>query len=907
MSSFINHIAQAIIQSETPRELLVVLPTQRAATFVKDELKNQLTDTTWLPKFTTLNQWFESITGLHTADGLEMNFYGYEAYSEIMGNRAQGISEFFSWCDVLFRDFNDIDAQLVEPDQFFKQLTDYTEIAHFSFLETPLSTMQQDYQLFWNVLPKIRKRLQEKLAAQNLSYPGNITRKAVEMAKEKGCEGLPNALVAGFNAFNKAEQSFLMLLQKEKKARIIYDTDPYYMNDSVMHAGLFIREQLERGLGEAFQNEPSMGTKPLELEICEAPHRQAQAQVVAGILSRLNPDELENTVLVLADEGLLNPVLAKLPANVTDVNISMGLGLKHALFYTWLEALFDVCIHKMGAQENAVFSIKHLGAFFSHPFSAMLALNDKNFSFEQPNYVGKNSLKEKIAENKSPWLAACQNFWLANQQERTENLKQLFEHIPDALKEAPGQNIEKLQAEKSCNNLLRSLAQLSNYKGQALETPALLKLLLRSLHSDQTDLLGEPTNQLQIMGLLETRALSFERVIFCSVNEGTLPQKTVPDSFIPFEIRLHHKLPGKREKEGVMAYYFYRLMQHANNVHLVYHSDKDKMSGGEKSRYIYQLEYDLARENNEASLKHSNLYTPESPNLPEGRTIKKTPEIRAAIKKHIENGLSTSSINRYLEDSLEWYYEYVLRLKKPDNSELDNAVFGSIVHKVLEDLHEKMAGKQLKEADLKTMASKTKSLLEKNFRMYGFNYFEVGINRLHFETAYRMIVGFLKAESELLKIGERVIYQNSEIKLRREMEIETSTGKIIAQFKGVADRVETRDGTLRVVDYKTGTVQDGKVKIKDEQVMLEVLKKKPKALQLLLYEWMMAGQYPKEEITSQIISMPAPRKRTLKIDPAESDQRSADFESFLATVVDQMLNPELLLEKNPDYEYAEFE
>jgi len=104
------------------------------------------------------------------------------------------------------------------------------------------------------------------------------------------------------------------------------------------------------------------------------------------------------------------------------------------------------------------------------------------------------------------------------------------------------------------------------------------------------DLIGEPLAGLQIIGLLETRNLDFENLIFLSVNEGVLPSGKKLESLIPYDLRKGFGLPTYEHHDGIFAYHFYRAIQRAKNIYLLYNALTDGMGKGEKSRFILQME-----------------------------------------------------------------------------------------------------------------------------------------------------------------------------------------------------------------------------------------------------------------------------------------------------------------------------
>jgi RecB family exonuclease len=436
----------------------------------------------------------------------------------------------------------------------------------------------------------------------------------------------------------------------------------------------------------------------------------------------------------------------------------------------------------------------------------------------------------------------------------------------------------------------------------------MLNILFRELSSASLALVGEPLKGLQIMGILETRALGFKNVVICSANEDILPRKARMDSFIPFEIRRYHHLPGKREKEAVYAYHFYRIIQHAENVTLLFHSDTTDSKGSEKSRYVHQIAFELARENEQVSIKEIGLAKETRSFTERVLEVQKNPEVIENIKNVITTKISASAINRYFDSPLEWYYGYVLKLAQPEtNRELDPATFGDLVHKTLEVLKTPVFNQPVTAAIIENMIARADEELKKKFTANEKSkQFQYGLNHLHFEMASEMVRRYLISEKDCVKRGESIVYLKAEMKLSRSLFFEWEGETIEAKFEGFADSVQKRDGRIHIIDFKTGMVQSSDLKVTEFNT--DVIGKKPKALQLLLYNWMGREEFPNQSIASQIISLPKPGVRDLvmKTD-VNSDENEAAFESLLVEILKDMLDRNKTISADQEYKYNVYE
>lgn len=913
MHHFLATLAENLVAHQEPlQQQLVVLPTRRAAYHLKRIFAERLNHEGWLPELITLNTWCERVAGVKNADRLQLKFVCYEAYKQVLGSAAQDISLFFAWADTLLDDFNDIESQGINPAVIFKELKDYNEISHFSFLDEDLSDRQKRYREFWRSLKDIHKHFNEKLAAAGMSYPGLTARLAAERCEEYLSQN-PNQLItfAGFNALSNSESDLIKAIQDQGQGSLYFDTDPAWLDDLDNHAGLFIRRKLRQGIGKALANAESMAMRPLEVTYSEARNKAAQADAVAALIAQLEPGELSTTVLVLADEGMLIPVLNRLPPSVTQANVTMGLSLGQSALSDWLEKLFSLH-ERINRDSTGIYMLSSkLKALVVHPLSNILSAGATAPKVElQSLYMDLGAFRQNVQDARWHWLLPLLSDWQHATSEAIEDLNAFCKIAIERMDQVSYSSLEVRMTGDGLATLKRLLDKLGQIPQIALLKPlALGGILQDGLRSAKINLIGEPAVGLQIMGLLESRALGYPRVIICDANEDVLPGSAHFESFIPFEIRAYHNMPGKREKEAVYANHFYRLLHHAEHMHLVYHVDTSGPWGAEPSRYLKQLSHHLSEKLPQLLVKALPLQEPPSVRATRNLRIAKSEEVLKNIKLYISNRLSASGINRYLESSLEWYYENVLRLASPeDEGLLDVAAFGTIVHACLEQLYlDTGLNKMLIDKDLEIMRGKAAAQLTACFQQSSrIAQFDKGINRLHFEAAKSMIMTHLNTELGQIKQGDEVIVLGTELRLSRKLKLVLHGEQVEANFVGSADLVIRRNQVLRVIDFKTGTVrpEDLNLKISDAKSY----KKKPKALQLSLYAWMARAHYGEEAVEAQIISLPKARNTELMLAiPMKSPEDESLFESVLQEVLSEMLDPEMPLQANPDFKWAKFE
>ncbi len=900
MSAFSEALFDELKKLEIPfQNLCVILPTQRSGLELKRTISQRVDGTNWIPEITTINQWAGKVSGLQSANHIELVGSFYKAYQGVMGANAQSLDTVVGWCDTLIKDFNTIDSHGLKNADVFKDLVAYTDIEHFSFLDKPLSESQSRYRTFWMSLKEIHDRFKTELASRKLGYSGMIISTCLEKLDTVISDDSTYYVFAGLNALSGCEQEIIQRLIKEKRAECFFEVDPYYIDTPNHHAGTFIRSYLKKGIGKALTPEKGLLEKDLEVDIYQTDFNLQQASIVGRLLENLPPESLKKTALVLSDESLLTPVLSYLPKEI-EANMTMGVSAADSAVAHWMDLLFDLAKRTNVSDGDLLVKLDVWNEFKTNQVS--LIMLPTMHAVTPPNgYMSIDALRESV--NDPAWDLIFD--WLKGEgRERVESLIQIFGQLGAAAKKSENKLLE-IQVRKVAEELQVGLAQLKADGFDLLDIDGLKKIVFQWVRSVKVDLIGSHIDQLQIMGMLESRGLSFDHVIVTSVNEGVLPPKPNLESFIPYEILNHHRLPGKRERESVFSYYFYRLIQNASKLSLIFHTNREGMSGGEMSRYIAQLQYNLKILNPKLQL---NWYAPEvSENSPIATAeLVKDGYIFDQIKHHIEERLSASSINRFYEDPLEWYYTSVIKLGEPELAEVSDATYGTVVHDTLEQLYLPLVGGKVTLDLLTKMNSKIDEELDKaiakNRDWVGATQ---GLNALLRQKAYEMITKFI--DSELAYVNEHGAFDfvDAEVVMQAPFEVDVEGTTIRANLFGIADRVEGHENGLMVVDYKTGNVYPKDIGGEIDQ---DTLQSHPKLAQLMLYQWLGQQHYTRRIKGAGIISMPKPYNRGLCTEHSiEEKEIQTAYETFLAETIRAMLNLSEKLEKNSDFKYAKFE
>jgi hypothetical protein len=842
-----------------------ILPSQRAGIELKRIIAERETKTIRLPQTTTLNSWKEEISGLYPAERSELYLYLYQAYLNIFGQKGSSLDKFMIWADILLADFNDIDNQLLDSKQVFKDLKAYAEIEHFSFLSEKLSERQQNYRKFWMSLADIYEGFTKSLKDNSIGHSGLIGRIASERVGSYLQSNEFHYIIAGFNALSTSEQQTLKAVMNQERGEVYFDCDPIYFSKKHLKAGHFVRKFQREKFGEVIEGKESLLAKHMDVRIIHCPDVSSQAQTIVEEILAMDSSLRKETALILPDEDFLIHLLSVFPRGEIEANITMGISLRNSLFYSWLEKILN--------EDDSI-------QLSNHPF--ILSLQ-----------------RQKDLQKTLLWKEQAQS---------VKNLEQ-FELIITELNRFLGsiqdpELVEK-QAALACLKILKIINQVKLQGGA--EFSAYKSLFLREVAQSSLNIISEPEKRLQVMGLLESRSLGFKNIIICSALEEFLPGKLRSESFMPFEIRKHHGLPGNYLKEAAFAYNFYRLTHDAESMTIIHYDKDNTLSAGEKSRYINQIIYDISRENQNINVEEVFKKTPPPEYDQVDPEIEKTPEVISQIKDYLKRGVSASSINRYFEDPLEWYYGYVLKLDEPERDILDVAGFGTIVHECLEILFEPFEKEYIHSDTLKMMKSKAPGILKEVFekKLQGES-LQSGQALISMEMAGKMVQNYLSSEiKEVEKEGPKLFIEG-EIRLQRETAFKIHGESVRVKFVGQADKVEENQDTIYIVDYKTGKVESSKLTV--EHWDIEEIRKNPKSLQLFLYQYLAKTKWPEQNTVGQIISLPAPSNRDLlaKVKQGNGFDEAA-FEAVLKDIFSEMLNKDLKISKDPKFRFAVFE
>lgn len=896
MKHFLRKVSEQLYPQfhDCPEQLCIVLPNRRSGVFLRKHWADLLDRPNWSPAIFSIEDFLAELSGLQIIDQLEQVFELYHVYKTQKGTDAESFEEFGRWAPVLLHDFNDIDANLADAPQLFANLSDVRSMETWNLGEG-LTEFQQRYLKFWESLGSWHEALTKKLLQEGKAYPGLAARVAAHNAALKLAEKPWTKIIfAGFNGLTKAEAHILDILQSSGKGEAFWDADTYYIDDPAQEAGRFLRKHRDRFFGKpspvGFPHvEKQLATAPKKIIIAGVARQISQAKAAAHLLDEWNAEGAGQwpTAIVLSDESLLFPVLHALPEHIDDVNVTMGYPMRNTPIAALSELLFylqeNARRFKIVSREGEI-KLYHADVIrlLRHPYFRMLFrensyadqlahyIASKNFVFVAPSVL-RNALPglEKEFERIAPLF----RLW-ADTNEAFDALAyavQLFRYLFSGPGETPAAEPEndmkrgkrranvELEFLFQYGKIIKRLRTLNQRFGFVRELRTLRGMMAQAIGAASLPFYGEPLTGLQVMGMLETRALDFDNLILLSVNENVLPAGRSHSSFIVYDLKRAFGLPVYHEQDATSAYNFYRLLQRATNVALLYNTEPDTFGNGERSRFIAQLIHELPHVNPNVVIEERLFDTGlKGAVAPAPIIIERNEAIQKRLAELGEYGLSPSLLNSFRKCSLQFYFRYVARLKEAEEVEetIGADTLGTVVHKVLEDLYRAHLGQPLTPALTAEMKKKATALAEEHFRShYSGEELEYGKNLLTKKVSARFLSNFLDRERRLLedlaKKNETLIVQELETELRAE--IPMGNGQVV--LRGHADRIDLAGNTLRIIDYKTGRADDSELRLSE----WEVLQEHPgvdKSFQLLMYALMYArsGKPVTEQLLSGIIT-----------------------------------------------------
>jgi hypothetical protein len=824
--TFLDKIAKVIVSDyyDNLSNTVVILPNKRAKIFLIEAIKNQIKNNIICPKIISIEDFIQEISAIRSIDSIELVFEFYEIYLKLTDVKSQQSFDLFAnWAKMLLQDFNEIDRYLLDANHVLSYLKDIEDIKKWGIEVENKTKLLENYIDFWKLLPNYYQTFYNHLLKKGIGYQGLIYREAVSKISTFS-KSIPDTkyIIAGFNALNAAEEKIVQSLLASNQAKIYWDIDQAFLNDPYHDAGLFIRRFKEKW--SHYKSNPfewiadDFLKNNKNINIIGTPKSIGQAKIAGGIIDDLishDPNiSLEKTAIVLGDENLLIPLLYSLPSSVGSLNITMGFSSKNNPVQILISKLFKMHTAALSRNEKSyVFYYKDVLGILTHPliepYSNTNALVNTIIEFNY-TFITHQKIME-LNPNPSDLFLLLFGKWEKGSLKALEGISQLLHIIKGNLS---NDNEEEKITKAFVFSIFKVINKLISYysKYDHINTIETLHAIYKQvIDLAEVSFEGEPLKGLQIMGVLESRVLDFETVIITSLNEGKLPAGKSQNSFIPYDVKRELELPTFKEKDAIYTYHFYHLLQRAKNVYLLYNTESDGMDAGEKSRFITQLQVEY-KDKDVHNLNSSiyNAVVPEKANHP--MVIPKSETVMARLKEIAESGFSPTAITSYIRNPIQFYYDKILSIGGVDEVEENIAVktLGIIIHETLEALYLPFIGKFISESDIQNCIKQIDSEVLNQFKnVYKEGEIKKGKNLLTFEVVKRNVYNFLKVELDSIVSGDAVKIITLEQRFERTFEHPSLPYPV--KIGGSVDRIELRNGVLRIIDYKTGKVDKGTV------------------------------------------------------------------------------------------------
>ena len=914
-TSFLDAIAKVVIDDYS-NDLLntyIILPNKRAKVFLIEALKKKANNTILSPNIISIEDFIQEIAGIRSIDAIELLFEFYEVYLSITEKQNQQEFELFAnWAKTLLQDFNEIDRYLLDSMHVLSYLKDIEDIKKWGIEVENKTPLLEKYIDFWKLLPNYYQSLYSHLLQKKVGYQGLIYREAtINLVQFSNSISDKKLVFAGFNALNTSEEKIIQHLLENGQAKIYWDIDETFIKDSYHDAGLFVRRYKENW--KYYKSNPFEWiaidfSKEKNINIIGTPKTIGQAKItgklIENIINENTQNQLDKVAIVLGEESLLVPLLYTLPSTVEDLNITMGYSSKNNPAQVLIAKLFK--LHTNALSRNGasyVFYYKDVLDILTHPLVEPYVFANKLVSIiNQNNYtfITHKKLFELI-ENPNSLFNLLFTKWENGSISVLEAISTLLVTIKNNLS---NDNEDEKISKAFVFSIFKTINKLNTYysKHQNIDKIETLYAIYKQvIDLAEVSFEGEPLNGLQIMGVLESRVLDFETVIITSMNEGKFPAGKSMNSFIPYDVKRELGLPTYKEKDAIYTFHFYHLIQRAKNIYLLYNTESEGLDAGEKSRFITQLEVEK-QANHVITDEIYNAVLPEIAYQP--LVIPKSESVMIRLKEIATLGFSPSALTSYIRNPIDFYFQKILHIREVEEVEENIALntLGTIIHETLKFLYEPFIGKFLSEKDIQNCFEKLDEEVLKQFKLvYKEGEIKKGRNLLAFEVAKRNVFNFLKLELESIKNGDAIKIIALEQTFQRELNHPKLSFPVL--IKGNVDRIEERNGIIRIIDYKTGKVEKANVTLKSWNGLTEEIKN-DKIIQVLAYAFMYKKQANEKPIEAGILSFKNLKSGFLPfIFKEDKIENTTIDESILANYLDEIaLLLSEILDQNRSFE-----
>lgn len=944
MKSFLQIVAQDIYakHGKDLSRMAVVFPNKRAGLFFNEHLAAESEKPLWSPAYLSISELLQSLSALRPADPVRLICELYTVFGRETGSD-ESLDDFYFWGELMISDFDDVDKNLVDAGKLFQNLRNLKSMMDdFEFLDEEQekairqfflnfsverhTELKQKFISLWDTLGGIYNGFRERLMSEGLAYEGMLYRDAIDKL-DTGNLPYDTYVFVGFNRLNKAETRLFKLLQQAGKALFYWDYDEFYAGrEECRHeAGTFIRKNLEEFPSQLDHDVFDNLLKPKTVRYISASTENAQARYLPEwIRSTLTGNEKENAI-VLCNEALLLPVLHSIPGNVKNINITMGFPLVQTPAYAFVDALLE--LQTAGYNSNTGrYTYTAVQAVLKHPYTRSLSpnagaleqeLTSKNRFYPYPAELKKDGFLDILFTPCNGMAGLCR--YITGLLKEVTVLYRREEDAGDVFNQLYRESLFKSYT------VVNRILSLMESGAMNLKVETLRRLIHKMLAATHIPFHGEPAIGLQIMSVLETRNLDFRNLIVLSLNEGLFPKGGGDASFVPYNLRRAFGMTTIEHRDALYAYYFYRLMQRAEQITLVHNTSSDGLNRGEASRFLLQFLIEWPH-----PVKQYFLEAKQSPQSPEEIRIEKTSDVLNRLYKLYSRGhgatsnISPSALNAYLDCRLRFYFRYVAGLTAPVevNTDIDSSTFGRIFHRAVELVYRKLTetGKLIRKEDLEDLL-KSETLIQQ-FVNSAFKeiFFLVGPDERPEYNGVQLI------NSNVIATYVRQLLRNDlqyapfsmmamEKQVHEDMTVKTPEGEIEVRIGGIIDRLDSKEDTLRIVDYKTGGTP--KIPTGVEQLFTRSANRPGYIFQTFLYAAIVCRKQPLKvapsllyihraasETYSPVIEMGEPRQPRIPVNNFSFYED--EFRERLQELLEEIYDPGVSFDQTTETSHCEY-
>ena len=823
MKSFFELVVKDLISQVIFEKTFFIIPNRRSKAFLKKEIVRSIKDTTLSPQIISIDDFIELISEKKESPKTIQIFNLYEAYMKVSKKKDfQSYSLFRNWSNMLLNDINDVDMSLAISDDVFKYLLEIQKLQTLSDDEAKTKLE------FWKMIPEIVNEYKQILLEKD-----NANKGLCHLTAKENIDMFSNSysdhtfIFIGLNSLSKSEEYIINYILENNNSKIYWDCESIYLKNKNHQSGHFFRKYLSNWpyySSHPFNWKTNNLDQKKNIKIYETSKKVSQVKTISKILNEIySKDKDTRTAIILPQSQMLRPLLNSIPKNISELNVSMSVPLIDLELPELTLSLFNLYVN---FKSNRFYHKDVLNIISNNLFTLIFkeekkAFNNLKATVNQKNmiYISKEYLKKTFESNR----IIKKLFHLDE-----ESILNSLEDLVELYTKTENRKLSLEQANK-IKQIILIIKNFNNKHSFKLSFDSLRDFYFDILKNQSLSLVGNLDSKVQIMGLLESRAIDFDNVIICSANEGILPKNSYLSTFLPYDLRKKFDLPTIDESDSRVSYDFYRLLHRAEDIHITYNASPDGIDSGEKSRFIYQLEL---LGNKKYNIQKYVSSFPLSNSLTQLEEYKKTDSLILRLDEISSSGFSPSALKDFLEDQIRFYERYVMRINDSESviERAEHKGIGTVFHNTMEEIYKPFVGQKLKKESLKKSLKVVEKILNENFEdEYGKSY-KYGKNIIAFKALEKNISKLI--EMDIKKLNKGIEIEILVVEELLKIELKTNNGKKF-YLNGKMDRVQKEDGVISVLDYKTGNVEEKKLSFYNNEDIID--SPKTNALQLICY------------------------------------------------------------------------